>query len=162
MPQALTEITGLSDKDCFFIVERHKNKFDYPLHRHREYELNFISNGAGVRRIIGDCIETIGQYELVLVTGENLEHVWEQGSCTSEDIREITIQFSPELFDTGLLSKNQFDSVRKMFDNARQGLSFPQDAIMKVYSKLDTIATVKERIELLRLYIYQIANYNIC
>lgn len=144
MPQALTEITGLSDKDCFFIVERHKNKFDYPLHRHREYELNFISNGAGVRRIIGDCIETIGQYELVLVTGENLEHVWEQGSCTSEDIREITIQFSPELFDTGLLSKNQFDSVRKMFDNARQGLSFPQDAIMKVYSKLDTIATVKD------------------
>ncbi len=140
MPQVLSEITGLSDKDCFYIVERHKNKFTYPLHSHHEYELNFISNGAGVRRIIGDSIETIGPYELVLVTGEQLEHVWEQGSCTSEDIREITIQFSPTLFDEGLLSKNQFESIRKMFDQARQGLVFPQEAIMKVYSKLDTIS----------------------
>ena len=140
MSKVLSEITGLSDKDCFYIVERHKNKFTYPLHRHRDCELNFISNGAGVRRIIGDSIETIGPYELVLVTGENLEHVWEQGTCTSEDIREITIQFSPDLFDAGLLSKNQFESIRKMFDQARQGLSFPQEAIMKVYSKLDTIA----------------------
>ena len=140
MSKVLSEITGLSDKDCFYIVERHKNKFTYPLHCHRDYELNFISNGAGVRRIIGDSIETIGPYELVLVTGENLEHVWEQGSCTSEDIREITIQFSPDLFDPGLLSKNQFESIQKMFDQARQGLCFPQEAIMKVYSKLDTIS----------------------
>ncbi len=140
MTQVLSEITGLSEKDCFYIVERHKNKFTYPLHSHRECELNFISNGAGVRRIVGDSIETIGSYELVLVTGEHLEHVWEQGSCTSEDIREITIQFSPDLFDAGLLSKNQFESIRKMFDQARQGLSFPQEAIMKVYSKLDTIS----------------------
>lgn len=140
MTQVLSEITGLSDKDCFYIVERHKNKFTYPLHSHRECELNFISNGAGVRRIVGDSIETIGPYELVLVTGEHLEHVWEQGSCASEDIREITIQFSPDLFDAGILSKNQFESIRKMFDQARQGLSFPQEAIMKVYSKLDTIS----------------------
>ena len=140
MSKVLSEITGLSEKDCFYIVERHKNKFTYPLHCHRDCELNFISNGAGVRRIIGDSIETIGPYELVLVTGENLEHVWEQGSCTSEDIREITIQFSPDLFNAGLLSKNQFESIRKMFDQARQGLCFPQEAIMKVYSKLDTIS----------------------
>ena len=141
MTQVLSEITGLSDKDCFYIVERHKNKFTYPLHSHRDCELNFISNGAGVRRVIGDSIETIGPFELVLVTGENLEHVWEQGSCTSEDIREITIQFSPDLFDAGLLAKNQFESIRKMFEQAQQGLAFPQEAIMKVYSKLDTIAS---------------------
>ena len=141
MSKVFSEITGLSEKDCFYIVERHKNKFTYPLHSHRDCELNFISNGAGVRRIIGDSIETIGPYELVLVTGENLEHVWEQGSCNSEDIREITIQFSPDLFDVGLLSRNQFESIRKMFDQARQGLCFPHEAIMKVYSKLDTISS---------------------
>ena len=138
--QVLSEITGLSDKDCFHIVERHKSKFDYPLHSHRECELNFISNAAGVRRIIGDHIGTIGQYELVLIAGEGLEHMWEQGTCTSENIREITIHFSPDLFDTGILSKNQFESIRKMFDQARQGVVFPQEAIMKVYAKLDTIA----------------------
>ncbi|MBR5906031.1 MAG: helix-turn-helix domain-containing protein [Bacteroidales bacterium] len=140
MSRVLSEITGLSDKDCFFIVERHKNKFTYPLHCHSEYELNFISNGAGVRRVIGDSIETIGQYELVLVTGEHLEHVWEQGTCNSEDIREITIQFSASLFSEGMLAKNQFESIRKMFDAAKQGICFPQEAIMKVYSTLDAIA----------------------
>ena len=140
MTHVLSEISELSEKDCFYIVERHKNKFTYPLHCHREYELNFICHGAGVRRIVGDSVETIGEYELVLVTGEGLEHVWEQGNCRSRDIREITIQFSPDLFDAGLLSKNQFESIRKMFEQARQGLSFPQEAIMKVYSKLDTIA----------------------
>lgn len=140
MAQVLSEITGLSDKDCFYIVERHKSKFDFPLHCHREYELNFIAGGRGLRRIVGDSIGTVGDYELVLITGDSLEHVWEQGSCTSEDIREITIQFSPDLFDAGLLSKNQFESLRKLFERARQGLSFSQDAIMKVYSRLDTIA----------------------
>ena len=140
MSRVLSEITGLSDKDCFFIVERHKNKFTYPLHCHAEYELNFISNGAGVRRVIGDSIETIGQYELVLVTGEHLEHVWEQGTCTSEDIREITIQFSDSLFSEGVLAKNQFESIRKMFEAAKQGICFPQEAIMKVYATLDSIA----------------------
>ena len=140
MTRVLSEITGLSDKDCFFIVERHKNKFTYPLHCHADYELNFISNGAGVRRVIGDSIETIGPYELVLVTGEHLEHVWEQGTCNSEDIREITIQFSSTLFSEDMLAKNQFESIRKMFEAAKQGVCFPQEAIMKVYSTLDAIA----------------------
>ena len=49
-----SEISGLSQRDCFYIVERHKKEFTYPLHRHREYELNFIQNASGVRRIIGD------------------------------------------------------------------------------------------------------------
>lgn len=56
-----SEITGLSEKDCFYIVERHKKKFTYPLHNHRDYELNFIFNGAGVRRIIGDSVETLNR-----------------------------------------------------------------------------------------------------
>lgn len=144
MRQVFSEITGLSEKDCFYIVERHKNKFDYPLHVHHEYELNFVCHAPGVRRIVGDSIETIGDYDLVLVTGDTLEHEWEQGTCTSEDIREITIQFSPDMFTGGLLSKNQFESVRKMFENARQGLCFPQEAIMKVYSKLDSLSSEKD------------------
>ena len=50
MSDVLEEITPLSEKDCFHIVDRHKAKFTYPLHQHREYELNFIENAAGVKR----------------------------------------------------------------------------------------------------------------
>lgn len=80
----ITEISPLSEKDCLFIVERYKTEFTYPLHNHKEYELNFVENGAGVRRIVGDSVEEIGDYDLVLLCGDNLEHVWEQGSCQSK------------------------------------------------------------------------------
>ena len=145
MSKVFTEITRLSEKDCFYIVERHKTEFTYPLHRHKEFELNFIQNGKGVRRIVGDSVEEIGDYELVLVGGEELEHVWEQGSCQSKDIREITIQFSGDIFGNELLSKNQFASIQRMLRRAEHGLSFPLSTIMKVYSILDDIANDNER-----------------
>ena len=145
MSSVFTEITQLSSKDCFHIVERHKTEFTYPLHRHREFELNFIEHGAGVRRIVGDSVEEIGDFELVLIGSEGLEHVWEQGNCKSADIREITIQFSKDIFNENLLSKNQFVSIKKMLDKAEHGLAFPLSAIMKVYSALDTLAVEKEK-----------------
>ena len=132
MSKAFTEICKLSEKDCFYIVERHKTEFTYPLHRHKEFELNFIEHGAGVRRIVGDSVEDIGDYDLVLVGAEELEHVWEQGICDSKDIREITIQFSENLFEGEMLTKNQFASIRKMLSDAKNGISFPMATIMKV------------------------------
>ena len=145
MSKVFTEITRLSERDCFYIVERHKTEFTYPLHQHKEFELNFIERGKGVRRIVGDSVEEIGDYELVLIGGEDLEHVWEQGICKSKDIREITIQFSGDIFGEGLLSKNQFASIRRMLGRADHGLSFSLSSIMKVYSTLDTIAAESER-----------------
>ena len=134
MSKVFTEITQLSERDCLHIVERHKTEFTYPLHQHKEFELNFIENGKGVRRIVGDSMEEINDYELVLIGGENLEHVWEQGKCCSKDIREITIQFSPKLFEGEMLSKNQFASIKKMLDRAEHGIAFSMSSIMKVYS----------------------------
>ena len=74
----IREITPLSDKDCFYIADRIKSEFTYPIHSHAEYELNYVENAAGVRRIIGDSVEIIGNYDLTLVAGDKLEHVWEQ------------------------------------------------------------------------------------
>ena len=59
MSDVLEEITPLSEKDCFHVVDRHKSEFTYPLHQHREFELNFVENASGVKRIVGDCVEEI-------------------------------------------------------------------------------------------------------
>lgn len=134
------EITPLSEKDCFYIADRHKTEFTYPIHTHKEFELNFVANAAGVRRIVGDSIETIGEYDLVLITAKDLEHVWEQHRCESKKIREITIQFSQNLFFSSLLDKNQFHSIKQMLEKAQKGLSFPMQAIMTVYNMLDKLA----------------------
>lgn len=138
----IREITPLSDKDCFYIADRHKKEFTYPMHCHREFELNFVEHAPGVRRVVGDSAEVIGDYDLVLITSPDLEHVWEQNTCTSENIREITIQFVPS-FMNGLVETNQFDMIRKMLDKAQYGLCFPMDAMMKVYSLIDKLPEMK-------------------
>jgi len=135
----LKEITPLSARDCFYIVDRRKSVFSFPIHQHAEYELNFIEGGEGVRRIVGDSVEEIDHYELTLVGGNGLEHAWEQGSCTNHDIREITIQFSPALFQAGLLDKNQFASIRRMLQLSSHGLTFSLRGVMMVYSLLDAL-----------------------
>ena len=147
MTQVLQEITPLSEKDCFYVVERHKSEFLFPIHCHTEFELNFIENGAGVRRIVGDSVEEIGDYELTLVAGERLEHAWEQGNCRSADVREITIQFSRTLFSEELLARKQFRTIRDMFRKASNGLTFSLKAIMKVYSLLDVLASEPDGFE---------------
>ena len=99
MSKVLKEITKLSDKDCFYIVERYKSEFEFPLHGHEDYELNFIEHGRGLRRIVGDSVEEVGDYELTLVTGKDLAHVWEQGDCTSQQVLQglhLVVHLYPE------------------------------------------------------------------
>ncbi|MFA7141119.1 MAG: AraC family transcriptional regulator [Proteiniphilum sp.] len=139
----LHEITPLSDKDCFYIADRRKSEFTYPLHAHSEFEINYIENAEGVRRIVGDSVEEIGTYDLTLIAGEELEHVWEQYHCTSKNIREITIQFSKNLFFGNFIHKNQFSSIRQMLSNAQKGINFPMETIMKIYPMLDTLSAEK-------------------
>ena len=142
--RVIREITPLMGKDALYIADRRKKEFTYPIHNHEVFELNFVEHAAGVRRIVGDSNEVIGDYDLVLITSPDLEHVWEQNTCTSDDIREITVQFYLDLSDDGFLSRNPFHSLRKMLKEARKGLSFPMDAIMRVYQQLDTLSSVKD------------------
>ncbi len=131
-------------KDVLYIADRHKKEFTYPIHNHEVFELNFVEHATGVRRIVGDSSEVIGEYDLVLITSPDLEHVWEQYQCKSEDIREITVQFNLQLGKDTLFDRTPFLSIRKMMNEARKGLSFPVSAIMKVYGMLDSLSSVKE------------------
>ncbi|MBO5919656.1 MAG: helix-turn-helix domain-containing protein [Bacteroidales bacterium] len=138
--KVIKEITPLSEKDFFYIADRVKREFTYPIHSHSDYELNFTENAAGVKRIVGDSVEVIGDYDLVLVSSKELEHVLEQHECKSPKIREITIQFSPDIFEQNFTNKQQFDSIRKMLVKGQKGIAFPMSAIMKVYPLLDSLS----------------------
>ena len=138
------EISPLMGKDVLYIADRRKKEFTYPIHNHQVYELNFVEHAAGVRRIVGDSSEVIGDFDLVLITGPDLEHVWEQGDCMSDDIREVTIQFDINFGEGTIFDRNPFNSMQKMMIEAQKGLSFPLDAIMKVYRELDTLSSIKD------------------
>ena len=123
------EISPLHSHDVLYIADRHKKEFNYPIHNHEVHELNFVENGKGVRRTVGDSSEVIGDYDLVLITSPDLEHVWEQHECQSDDVHEITIQFNLDTGKDGLLACNPFRSIYDMLQEARKGLSFPLSAI---------------------------------
>lgn len=141
--KVLYEITPLQDHDILYIADRWKAYFDYPIHNHPAYELNFVERAAGVRRIVGDHCETIGDYDLVLITSPDLEHVWEQNICENDQIHEITIQFKWNM-DDGFLSMPPFKSIQIMIERARKGLAFPLEAIMQIYPPLTSLSKIHD------------------
>jgi AraC-like DNA-binding protein len=134
----MREITPLTSGDCFTMLSRVKNEFDFPLHCHEELELNFILNAGGARRIIGDHIEEIGNYELVLV-GSNLPHVWQTHKCKSNNIKEVTIQFHKDLLDEKFLRKNQMSHLRKMLELSARGIQFSTETVKKLTPRITTL-----------------------
>lgn len=153
------------ETDALYIADRHKSKFSYPVHNHNVFELNFVENAAGVRRIVGDSNEVIGDYDLVLITNPTLEHAWEQHECKSNDIREITIQFN---FGAGMAAtdhffgKTPFESIRHMMKEAQKGLMFPMSAIMKVYDKLSGLSQITDRFTALMEFLNILHTLSLC
>lgn len=140
----IQEISPLMGKDVLCIADRRKKDFTYPIHSHEVYELNFVEHAQGVRRIVGDSSEVIGDYDLVLITSPDLEHVWEQNVCQSDEIREVTVQFYADLSENGFLMRSPFQQIRKMMLEARKGLFFPLEDIMRVYPLIDSLSSVKD------------------
>jgi len=134
----MREIIPLTPNDCFTLFSRTKKEFNFPLHYHDEFELNFIGNAKGAKRIVGDSIEIIDDLEMVLI-GPNLYHSWFTHECKSKDITEITIQWHRDLFDDKLLSRNQLNFVKCLFDRAQRGISFPKETIEKIIPRIKSL-----------------------
>jgi AraC-like DNA-binding protein len=131
----LREITPLTQSDCFTLFSRVKYEFDFPLHYHEEFELNFIQNAGGAKRVIGDHIEEIGDLELVLV-GPNLQHGWFTHHSKGKEIKEITIQFHRDLLDEKFLQRNQMSFIRNMFEHSVRGILFSKETIEALTPRL--------------------------
>ena len=141
----LREITPLNENDFMYVADRHKKEFDYPIHIHDVLELNFVANAAGARRVVGDSSEVIDNLDLVLITSPDLEHVWEQYECKSEDIHEVTVQFRLNFdLDTSSFRFSSYKSIYDMLIRAQRGLSFPPEAIMLVYHRLARLSSIEE------------------
>ena len=153
------------DTDALYIADRHKSEFSYPVHNHDVFELNFVENAAGVKRIVGDSNEVIGDYDLVLITNPTLEHAWEQHECKSNDIREITIQFN---FGAGIteadyfFGKTPFESIRHMMKEAQKGMAFPMSSIMKVYERLSGLSQITNRFTALMEFLNILHTLSLC
>lgn len=157
----LHELPPLMENDFMYVADRRKQEFTYPIHCHDVFELNYIENGEGVTRIVGDSSETIASRELVLITSPNLEHVWMQGDCHSPEIREVTIQFYIDFTNPAtLFCRTPLLPIKHLFEKARKGVVFTPEAIEKVYTRICRLSTIEDRfyavVELLTI-LYELA-----
>ncbi|MDO5980259.1 AraC family transcriptional regulator [Flavivirga spongiicola] len=134
------EITPLKETDCFLIFDRKRHDFDFPIHFHPEFEINFIRNAKGGKRVVGDHIGEIEDYELVMI-GPNIYHGWENyKNDTTKELHEITIQFPRYLFDDDMLMKNVFKPIRELFKSANHGILFSDETARNIEKKLTLIS----------------------
>ena len=133
------EITQLKPDDSFFIINKVKNEFDFPIHFHPEFELNFIRNGKGIRRIVGDNMEEMDDIELTLI-GSNLKHGWETYNCKNEEINEITILFHEWLFNDKLFRLKTFKPIKSLLDKAKGGINFSRETAIKLMPKIKALS----------------------
>ncbi len=131
----MREITPLTPSDCFTIFSRVKQKFDFPLHYHEEYELNLILNAKGAKRVVGGHMEVIDELELALV-GPNLYHAWFTHQCQSEAITEVTIQFHKDLFDERFLKRNQLSFLKSMLEHSQRGILFSPETVQALKGRI--------------------------
>ena len=162
--KVLHEITPLGEHDFMYVADRHKKEFTYPIHQHNLFELNFVEQAAGCRRVVGDSSEVIGDYDLVLITSPDLEHVWEQHECHSQDIHEVTVQFYLDFEREGSpLKTNPFRSIYRMLVRAKHGLAFPMQAVMAIYQRLVHLSAIEESflmVHELFYILYELSKYD--
>lgn len=147
----LQEVSPLSEKDCFYIIKRKKAEFDYPIHTHSVFELNFVGNAKYAQRIVGDSIEEINDIDLCLITGANLEHAWINGNCHNSHIEEITLQFHEDIFAHNL-GRNQYRMINEMFRKAQYGLHFSRKATERIYPQLHQLVEKEKGFHSLLLF----------
>ncbi|WP_299557453.1 AraC family transcriptional regulator [Seonamhaeicola sp.] len=125
------EITPIKDEDFFIVLNNYNAKFDFPVHYHPEFELNFVFNSNG-KRIVGDSILEYSASDLVLV-GPNTPHAW-MGNNNHDEARVITIQFQQNLFSQETLDRKLMTPVREMINKSYRGILFSEET-QKTISK---------------------------
>lgn len=137
--EIITELVPIKGKYDFYAVAREKSEFDYPVHSHDAYELNFIYGCRNARRIVGDSIEVLDDFDLVLL-GPGIEHGWEMYNCKSNKISEFTIQFGPDYYNPDYLRGNNFDSIVRLLDKATNGMAFGTETVLHTFHYFNKIA----------------------
>ncbi|MCC7507686.1 MAG: helix-turn-helix domain-containing protein [Saprospiraceae bacterium] len=130
--QIYREITPLKEHNVFVVLDSVSNGFDYPIHNHPEYELNFVAGISG-SRTVGDSTERYADFDLVLL-GPYLYHKWDGDAAllaSGQAYRVITIQFGMDLFNAHLMQKERFYKIRKLLQDSRRGIRFSAKTIQE-------------------------------
>ncbi|RKR14910.1 AraC-like DNA-binding protein [Maribacter vaceletii] len=129
----IREVTPVKSEDPLIVLRHENAQFDYPLHFHPEYEINFIMNFSG-KRIVGDSIEDCQNIDLTLL-GPYLQHIWKSKDSEST-ATVITIQFQENFLGSKLPNYKLFKDVKELLEMSRRGIAFSNPTKKKVSKKI--------------------------
>lgn len=93
------------------------------IHSHKNFELNYITSGAG-RRIVGDNISGFETGDLVLL-GMNLPHCWEVlDSEKGQEPSCIVTHFSENIINSDFFKMPELKTVVDLMEQANRGIRF--------------------------------------
>lgn len=139
------EITPLTQKDVFIILNSEKIGFEYPIHYHSAYELTLVLNSSG-NRIVGDSVEKYSSNDLVLV-GPEIYHKWDDDDIPPDkrnNAHVITIQFSKDLFNQSLFLKEYFSSIKSLLKDSHRGIKFTNETFKTASLKIQKLVSIKD------------------
>jgi AraC-like DNA-binding protein len=135
MKNIIREITPLTKED-FFVVLYHPNaKFDFPVHHHPEFEINYVENATGTR-IVGESVTPYNGVDLVM-TGPNIYHSWQSETGGAELV--VTIQFQKDLLPANFQNKKLLTTIKEMLERSERGLEFGADTIKLLAPRIKSL-----------------------
>lgn len=137
----LFEVPPLYQRQAIFVERREKSTFDFPIHRHEEFEIVLVEGAAGAVRVVGDSVEPIGDCDLFIV-GHGLRHAYLQGECKAERFTELVVQFHNDLFSDDLLRRDPMYTIAPLLKNCAAGITFGENVIRKVAPKLKRLPDI--------------------
>ncbi|MEM6831397.1 MAG: AraC family transcriptional regulator, partial [Bacteroidota bacterium] len=132
----MREITPVKEGQPFVVLEHENAKFDYPLHFHPEYEINFITNFQG-ERTVGDFTEHCNRTDLVLL-GPHLYHIWQSDRDPSH-AKVVTIQFKEDFIGKKVFDYTMFESIKQLLQTSGRGIAFSSQTIHDVKDKINAL-----------------------
>lgn len=105
-------------------------EFDAPWHYHPEYELTVILHSEGIR-YVGNSMESFEAGDLVLL-GPDLPHCWKNTPDSPGPASSIVVQWPAGFMGDGWQDVEEFKSVKRLLQLARQGIRFDQEVSARV------------------------------
>jgi AraC-like DNA-binding protein/quercetin dioxygenase-like cupin family protein len=90
-------------------------------HCHPEYEIVFISNGQGKRRI-GEHISYFENGDLIFL-GPNIPHLGFAQELYEQHV-EVVVQMKEDFLGKDFLNRQELSDIRQLFERARSGVTF--------------------------------------
>ena len=134
MKELLEEIK-LNPEESFFIgiFQDHIDKSYW--HYHQEFELSFITEGAG-QRIIGDSTEEFYPGDLIFI-GPRIPHVWfpdtkHRRQHSGRTLESVYLLFNQDILPASLTSLPEFKNIRNAIKLSERGVQITGETLNDV------------------------------